>query len=500
MRKEIVMLRRGVYSWSICAICLFVVSAPLFAQDQADSLYADAKAIESQGKREEAKAAYQQIIEQYPNSPVAKDAGLRLSRCNALEFLAAGNDAAAQLEIANAEKNFANHPDLPWFLCRIASEYETLRKHDQARSLYEQVFRQYPDSPAAKNARLELVRYEVLSLAVAGKDAEVQSEIAKAKTEFAGRRELPVFLYSIANQYKKQKRPDRAKDLFGQIIREYPNKPVARGAELQLLGYKIQSLVAAGEDAEIQFEIERAKADLDSPAGDVIFLIGVDYYLKAEEAAKAGDPNQAKVDYQKALNLWKQFEQAIPNHSRPQYTYFSGIVCQRLGQYGQAVDYFQQVTTKWPDYIHGWNAQYFIGYCYEELAKVKDIDPNRVAKDEYIDPNHVDTLIEEAYNKTIEKYPNGGLTRLAYLSLGDLCLRQKRYTDAISYYELYQVKANHNDPFQDRTKWDLAWLYDKIGDIPKSRAMYEQIIPTSDSSKRQWIIDRDLRRRNQQGD
>jgi TolA-binding protein len=432
--------------------CIFCFSNATVQADPADSLYAGAKTNEGLRKYGEAKAAYQQIIVQYSSSPVAENARLRLSRCNTLEFLAAENDAAAQLEIVAAEKNFANHPEWPWFLCRIATEYkrlekhdqakglyeqvlrqypgspaaknvrlelvkykieslvaagedaavqseiatvkiefashaelpgflcrianeyETLKKHDEAKGLYEQVVRQYPDSPAAKNARLELVRYEVLSLAVAGKDAEVQSEITKAKTEFAGRRELPGFLYSIANQYKKLKKPDQAKALYGQIIQQYPNKPVARGAQLQLLGYKIQSLAAAGKDAEVQSEIAKAKNELDCPAGDIIFLIGEDYYLKAEEAAKAGDTNQAKVDYQKALNLWKQFEQAIPDHSRPQYAYFSGIVCQRLGQYEQAMVYFQRVISKWPDYKQSWHARYMTVDCVEMLAKAGRMD------------------------------------------------------------------------------------------------------------------------------
>jgi TolA-binding protein len=461
---------------------IFCFSNATVQADPADSLYAAAKTDENLRKYEEAKAAYQQIIVQYPSSPVAENARLRLSRCNALEFLAAGNDAAAQLEIAAAEKNFASHAEWPWFLCRIANEYktlkrhdqakglyeqvlrqypdnpaaksarlelvkykieslvaagkdaevqseittaktefanhaelpgflcsianeyETLKKHDQAKGLYEQVFQQYPDSPAAKNARLKLVRYEVLSLATAGKDAEVQSEITKAKTEFAGRRELPGFLYSIANQYKKLKRPDQAKALYGQIIQQYPNKPVAKGAELQLLGYKIQSLAAAGKDVEVQSEIEKAKADLDSPAGDIIFLIGEDYYLKAEEAAKAGDTDEAKVNYQKALNLWGQFEQAIPNHSRPQYAYFSGIVCQRLRQYEQALGYYEKVIARWPDYEKAWYAQYQIAKLYEILNK-----QGKVSVQE----------IQSAYQTLRDKYPDTSAGVLAQKKLGN---------------------------------------------------------------------------------
>jgi tetratricopeptide (TPR) repeat protein len=370
MRKEIVMLKRGGYLLGICAICLFITSLPLFAEDPADSLYAQAKTNENLRKYEEAKAAYQQIIEQYPNSPAAENAGLRLSQCNALEFLAAGNDAAAQLVIAAAEKNFANHADLPWFLCRIASEYETLRKHDQARSLYEQVFRQYPDSPAAKNARLELVRYEVLSLAAAGKDAEVQSEITKAKTEFAGRRELPVFIYSIANQYKKLKKPDQAKALFGQIIQQYPNRSVAKGARMELLKYKIQSLVAAGKDAEVQSEIIKAKNDPSSPAGHIILFIGEEYYSKAQNASGQGKAAAEKAEYEKAIAILEtNLDLASAVSKKCSACYVTGLCYQQIGEYLKAASAFENAYAADPKFIYAEYCLFAVGNCHEKLLK-----------------------------------------------------------------------------------------------------------------------------------
>jgi TolA-binding protein len=301
MRKEIVMLKRGGYLLGICAICLFITSLPLFAQDQADSLYAQAKANENLQKYEEAKAAYQQIIVQYPKSPVTENARLRLSRCNALEFLAAGNDAAAQLEIAAAEKNFANHPEWPWFLCRIANEYKRLERHDQAKGLYEQVLRQYPDNPAAKSARLELLKYKIESLVAAGEDAAVQSEITKAKTEFAGRPELPEFLSSIANEYETLKKQDQAKGLYEQIVQQYPDSPAAKKARMEIVRYEVLSLAAAGKDAEVQSEITRAEIEFASRREWPAFLYSIaNQYKKLKK-------------HDQATSLYEQIARQYPN-------------------------------------------------------------------------------------------------------------------------------------------------------------------------------------------
>jgi len=75
-----------------------------------------ATALAKDGQYTQAKVLYQQVLQQYPNSPAADGARLRFSRCTVLELLVAGNDVAAQSEIAAAKANFANHVDFPWVL------------------------------------------------------------------------------------------------------------------------------------------------------------------------------------------------------------------------------------------------------------------------------------------------------------------------------------------------------------------------------------------------
>jgi outer membrane protein assembly factor BamD (BamD/ComL family) len=195
------MLKRGVYLLSICAICLFIISVPLFAEDQAESLYADAKALQKQGKDVEAKAAYQQVIQQYPNSPAARGAELKLLGYEVRSLVVDGKDAAVESKIADAKKTYADHVGLTWFLYTVAEQYDDLKKYEKAVDLYGQILQQYPDSPVSRKVMLRLLRHKVQSLVAAGNDTAVQSEIAGAKKTFTDHADLPGFLYHVAKQY-----------------------------------------------------------------------------------------------------------------------------------------------------------------------------------------------------------------------------------------------------------------------------------------------------------
>ncbi len=464
---------------------IFCFSIATVQADQADSLYADAKALQSQRKHPDAKAAYQQIIRQYPNSPSARGAELKLLGYEVRSLVVDGKDAEVESKIAGAKKTFADHVGLPWFLYTVAEQYDDLKKYEKAGVLYGQVLQQYPDSLASRKATLRLLGHKVQSLVAAGDDAAVQAEIAGAKKTFADHADLSRFLYNIAKQYNKLKKYDQARDLYGQVVGQYPNSSFARGARLYLLKYDVRSLVAAGNDAAAQSKITQVKNEfaghpdlpsfyqgiagqyeelkkrpeakavyqrivndfsrtalypgsemkftdyakyqiakldicdlvrrgddakvqqevdnllpqfmynLNGPAAVSILVIGEEYCLMAEEAAKAGDSNQVKINYQKALAIWNEFEQAIPDHNRPEYPYLSGIVCQKLGQYEQALSHFQRVTEKWPDYENAWDAHMTIARCCQVLNQKGAITDSETER-----------IIRACYVKVVEKHPN----------------------------------------------------------------------------------------------
>jgi tetratricopeptide (TPR) repeat protein len=171
----------------------------------------------------------------------------------------------------------------------------------------------------------------------------------------------------------------------------------------------ICDLVRRGDDAKVQQEVDNLLPqfmyNLNGPAAVSILVIGEEYYLMAEEAAKAGDPNQASANYQKALNLWNQFEQAIPDHNWPEYAYYSGIVCQKLGQYEQALSHFQRVTLQWPQFDRAWFAQYLIARCYEKLAEQKKVSLD---------------VVKAAYQQVINKYPDCSVAQTAVQKLASM--------------------------------------------------------------------------------
>ncbi len=116
--------------------------------------------------------------------------------------------------------------------------------------------------------------------------------------------------------------------------------------------------------------------------------IGEEYLSMAQNIDGAGEPNDlARMYYSKAIAAWQRFENAVPNHDTPQYSYYSGWIYKKLGQYEQAINCYQKVLTKWPSYEKAWHAQFMVA---ESLR-------------EHMAPQE---KITEALNILMERYPS----------------------------------------------------------------------------------------------
>jgi TolA-binding protein len=155
-------------------------------------LYGIGNQYEELKRNDDAKAIYQEIIQQYPNSPVIDNARVHFSKYKILSFIDSGNDAAVQSEIAEIITAFPNHPDLTWFYLTAADKYEMKRKYRESKGIYEQIVRQFSDSsflPGTKfgfnsYARLQLARFAICTLADSSIES-ADSALLKMKSDFA---------------------------------------------------------------------------------------------------------------------------------------------------------------------------------------------------------------------------------------------------------------------------------------------------------------------------
>jgi tetratricopeptide (TPR) repeat protein len=174
---------------------------------------------------------------------------------------------------------------------------------------------------------------------------------------------------------KKTKRYGDAKRIYRMIISLYPDPKafyVGR-ARMSIPQCDIMSYVETGED-------DRAFAVLDefvsSFAGheyfpEAIFVIGERYCLKAVENQNEQYHTSPSVNFQNAIAVWKIILQELepyPGYT-PKACYYIARCYRQLGDYDNALDYYQRVVADWPDYEHAMNADFLMRYCLEQLSR-----------------------------------------------------------------------------------------------------------------------------------
>jgi len=169
------------------------------------------------------------------------------------------------------------------------------------------------------------------------------------------------------------------------------------------------------------------------------------YFERANKFVEAGSLPRAKLEYEKAIKLYPRYLDAFYN---------LGVVCEKLGQKGGAIDQYKRYLEIKPDDADVWNQ---IGVLYDETGSKKEAR-NAYQKALAVNPKYgrahhnLGVLLKEAGDlKGAEQHlatfvkledeagrPNGD----AYYSLGILYLQESRNKDA----KLLLQKAIDTDP------------------------------------------------------
>ncbi|MDD5135215.1 MAG: tetratricopeptide repeat protein [Phycisphaerae bacterium] len=290
----------SLYLLLILSLCCMSFAQDAEPFDEAHRLYAAANQMEELQKFEEAKTLYLQVLEQYPLSSFAAGARLHFSRFNVLLQLVDGNDAEAQTEIKSIEADFNDQPDFPWYLYGIGNQYEKLKRGNEAKSIYQRILRQYPDSPVAGGARLHFSRYAVAALIASGDDSAVQSEINSIAADLQGHPDLPWYLSSIIKQYERLGKYSESQMIKSLYQVQHDANELSMSTEyLKYSKAKVQLLI-------ISQKYDEAKTALDKLIGvfsehpdlpEVLYEIAQKYEL-SDKYKEAGDIyRQIILDY-----------------------------------------------------------------------------------------------------------------------------------------------------------------------------------------------------------
>jgi len=232
---------------------------------------------------DEAKRVYQQLIQNCPRSEFADKAQVDFKRISHRTKIFSlmnkgGDNAAIQAAIAELKDDVAVRPELPSELYWIAKGYEQyLTDYAHAKAIYEQILQQYPYSEQAGNAKLDVLRTEVLLLVESGDDKGAQAVIDNLLSNFKDNPYLPEVVQNIGHSYYTKA---RLTNLEGDI--EGGKVFYRKAVEIW------ERLVSAFPDSEV--------------APSACYSLAVCYAQELEEYQKG-------IDYfQKVVNDWPNYE------------------------------------------------------------------------------------------------------------------------------------------------------------------------------------------------
>ncbi len=95
---------------------------------------------------------------------------------------------------------------------------------------------------------------------------------------------------------------------------------------------------------------------------------------------------------------------------------------------------FEVVVEEWPDYQYAGGAQCAVGYCYAAMVKLGEIGEAEARP-----------VIEDAYERVLERYPDCYLADYAALQLGEMNFARGDFATAEQYYKLFLELAKPGD-------------------------------------------------------
>jgi tetratricopeptide (TPR) repeat protein len=362
-----------------------------------------ARHMSKSGNREEAVRMYQAVIGKYPDHPQTYKAyeGVIVS----LLDMGKKKEAAQLVEEYTAKyvgKPQYMSPDgeQPEFLPsaqRIVERLERRGLMDEALTLGERL------NAGQSVPTMESIKTLAVTRIKAGQLDEAAKLTNTMLKDYPMDEAKAMAVVEVAAALRETGQLDKAMGLY-----EYA-RGISKGTRAKALAIagRAQIWAKQGKDEAVKAEVDKIVTDAQNQpdVGLTVFVIGEQYYFMADEAVKANDPNQVKANYQKALAVWQRFEKAVPNHNSPLCAYYSGIVCQRLGQYEQALSHFQRVIAQWPQFDRAWFAQYQIALIYEKNMKQGIVTADKV---------------KQIYQALLEKYPNCSVAQIAAEKLGNL--------------------------------------------------------------------------------
>lgn len=353
--------------------------------------------IFAQGRKtDEALSIYNHLLIQYPDHEMAGQ--IRLFRGWAYLDKKDYTKAYDDIQSAISQNDCSAMTEE---LFGVGRTYNRIGQMDQAISIFTQIIN--TSAPAGIKIRSHLYRR---SGYLKNQDWEKAAEdLQAAKTLFFNSYVEPDHRREIGRDLLMWKMIDEAKKIYQYTIDNYPED---QDAVVGIVACDIINKLETAELSEVKNDMQTL-ADTykgNSSTDFFIFFIAEQCYLKAQNALRTGDQEQAHTDFLKAIAIWDMNINQINNsNQRCLAYYYSGAAYKSIGDSLKAATYYQQVVENYPDYEKAWYAQYQIAKCYEELQ----LQGQSSLED-----------VRSAYQTLLNKYPDCSAAKIAVKKLNTL--------------------------------------------------------------------------------
>ncbi len=444
------------------------------------------------GNSVEAWCTHQQI-QRYVSDPNAGEGLFAVRAMNAMiliELEAAVGATAIDMLITD----FSEHRDLPRAMWYIAERYKGLQEYKRAKSIYEAIAANSPDSDWALKAEPAIPTMDILPLIKSRDDVKARAAIEDLIADFKDHPGLPGSIQCIAAEYEESEEYKQARDLYLTITTAYPDTDHALTS---LRNLAIVYFLMA-EDAEARKVLDELIGDFSEHAA-----LPETFYYIAEKCEGAGKFEQASGVYQQTAERFGDGPQAGAARLDAAETNILFLI--QSGQDDEAHQAIDALTTDFSGYPGLLRALDHIGGRYEVVdkpehtiavwEKIIEIAPGseraaiaqRAIGWTYHRTGEFDRAIEE-YRKVPEDYPESVYCGSSQYWIGQSFLKKRDYEQALKAYdEAFFMYPDSRSAVYSQIKMALIYsrlhLYDEairdrrgiVEDYPDSGwAPYEQ--------------------------
>jgi TolA-binding protein len=186
------------------------------------------------GNYQKARTCYQHIVDSWPEAERAAEAQGGVARSSILS----GDVAAAQEAIDKLLTAFSGNTYLAKAVDHVADEYRKRGSYHKARDLYKYAVQNHAGSEHAMESQKGLVLCDI----ALGDDPNAESAMNKLTSDYPANPGLPAVLCDVAGAYEKARRFDKAKNVYQQVMQQYPDSRHAEKGPLNIRRADILSL------------------------------------------------------------------------------------------------------------------------------------------------------------------------------------------------------------------------------------------------------------------